>query len=161
MEIRVMRPGDENGAYSVMYHSLDQYFTQDVIGYFMMQWPAGQIVALDFTGRVIGYLAGARLQNRKASIHLFCVDSQYRGRGIGSSMLQRFRQAAIMEGLGTIQLEVRDTNVSAISFYRRHGFVTTENLPGFYNDGGDGIRMELSLFRNAPTGAVSWMNGLS
>ncbi|MCQ2079643.1 MAG: GNAT family N-acetyltransferase [archaeon] len=141
MEIRRMRQGDAERAYDLVCRSLDEYFAPDVISYFMMQWPAGQAIACDFTGRVVGYLAGSRLPNGRAAISLFCVDESVRGKGVGSMMLNHFRQASMMEGYREIQLEVKVNNDSAIEFYRRRGFVQTEYLEFFYNDGSDGIRM--------------------
>jgi len=141
MEIRIMRETDAQGAYSLMVSSLDEYYAPEVVQYFLMQWPSGQIVACDFSGRVIGYLAGARLGPGRASVSLFCVDPAYRSRGIGSMMLARFRQAAMMEGIGTIQLEVKENNASAIRFYTRNGFTVVERLERFYNDGSAGVRM--------------------
>ena len=117
-----MRESDAKGAYAVMLSSLDEYYAPEVVQYFLMQWPAGQIVACDFSGKVIGYLAGARLGPGRASISLFCVDPAYRSKGIGSMMLARFRQSAMMEGAGTVQLEVKEYNDAAIRFYTRNGF---------------------------------------
>ena len=46
-----------------------------------------------------------------------------------------------MEGIRTIQLEVRAENSEAMGFYNKRGFVLSERLPHYYNDGGDGYRM--------------------
>ncbi|MCQ2084730.1 MAG: GNAT family N-acetyltransferase [archaeon] len=145
MEIRKMRQGEEPSAYSLMCSSLDEYFAPEVVSYFMMQWSSGQIVAVDLFGHIVGYLAGARLPNGRASISLFCVDSNYRGKGVGSMMLNHFRQAAMMEGISSIQLEVKDGNTFAFEFYRKRGFVPTERLEAFYNDGSSGTRMVLDM----------------
>ena len=64
-----------------------------------------------------------------------------RGKGIGTQLLEAFRRRCLMEGMSTIQLEVRTTNTNAIRFYERNGFVRTEYLRSFYNDCGDGYRM--------------------
>ncbi len=136
-----MREEDVAEAYSLICSSLDEYFAPEVVSYFLAQWPSGQVVACDFSGRVIGYLAGARLSNGRCSIALFCISPDYRSRGIGSMMLERFRHFATMEGMGTIQLEVKENNLAARRFYLRNGFNVTETLPSFYNDGSTGIRM--------------------
>lgn len=141
MEVRVMRNEDEGGAYSVILRSLDEYYAPEVVSYFLMQWPAGQIVACDFTGKIIGYLAGARLGPGRCSVSLFCIDPLYRSKGVGSMMLSRFVQSALMEGITHIQLEVKENNTSAIRFYTKNGFTASERLENFYNDGSTGIRM--------------------
>ncbi len=141
MEIRRMRETDAGDAYSLMCSSLDEYFAPEVVSYFLNQWPSGQVVACDFSGKVVGYLAGARLSSGRCSIALFCVSPDYRSRGIGTMMLERFRHFASMDGLGTVQLEVKENNLDARRFYLRNGFSVTETLPSFYNDGSTGIRM--------------------
>lgn len=141
MEIRIMRQEDESQVYSLICSSLDEYFIPETVTYFRMQWGHGQIVATDFTGNIIGYLAGAKLPNGHASIHLFCIAEAYRRKGIGGMMLERFKQAAIMEGYSIIQLEVKEGNSSAYKFYSNKGFVPVERLSQFYNDGSSGIRM--------------------
>lgn len=141
MEIRKMRPDDARRAYALMCSSLDSYFVPSVVDYFMTQWPGGQFVAVDPFGEIVGYMAGSRLSDGRVSIALFCVKRELRGRGIGSRMFDRFRQSAMMDGARSIQLEVRETNAGAITFYSRRGFVPVERLEGFYEDGGTGIRM--------------------
>ena len=145
MEIRIMRPEDEPQVYSLICSSLEDYFVPETVSFFRMQWGRGQIVATDFTGRIIGYLAGAKLPNSHASVHLFCVADGHRGNGLGGLILDRFKQTALMEGYRTIQLEVREDNDSAYRFYSNRGFVPVERLDNFYNDGSSGIRMVCDL----------------
>ncbi len=116
-----------------------------MIAFFLAQWPEGQFVAESVTDGIVGVLCGAKLDGDRASISLLAVDSRSRGVGVGTSLLTALRQACVMEGISTIQLEVRTTNKSAIEFYIHHGFSVSESLPGFYNDGGDGYRMMLSV----------------
>lgn len=132
---------DMESIYQVINLNLDGYFSPDVINFFHSQWPNGQIVAEDPFGRIIGALCGTRIEGGIASISLLAVDSVSRGAGIGTQLLDSFRRICMMEGLGTIVLEVRDTNIRAIKFYERNGFVITEHVKGLYSDGGDGYRM--------------------
>lgn len=133
--------GDLDGIFQVINMNLDDYFSPDVINFFYTQWPGGQLVAVDPFGRVVGALCGARLASGAANISLLAVDSAVRNTGVGTQLLDSFRRICMMEGLGTIQLEVRDTNVAAMRFYERHGFVVTEHVQGLYSDGGSGYRM--------------------
>lgn len=136
-----MTANDITDVFAVLNLNLDDYFAPEVIGFFLTQWPEGQFVAETYAGRIVGALCGSRLGGNRASVALLAVDSSVRGKGAGSALLSDLRQACLMQGISTIQLEVRTTNVSAISFYQRRGFVVSEHLPSFYNDGGDGYRM--------------------
>lgn len=146
-----MRPSDADGAYMVVCASLDEYYERSVIDFFMFQWPEGQFVAVDMFGNVAGYLAGSRLQNGRASVALFCVSPEFRGRGVGSSLLSRFMTSARFSGCREIQLEVRVENTDAIRFYRKRGFVPTDNLISFYNDGGAAVRLIASSYNDRLT----------
>ena len=145
MEIRVMRPEDEAKVYALISESLDEYFAPQVITFFRMQWPAGQVVACDLFGNVLCYLAGTKLPNGRVSVHLFATAPGSRGKGIGTMVLNRFKQAALMEGFSSIQLEVKERNTRAMDFYKRNGFVPVEYLESFYNDGSSGVRMVCDL----------------
>jgi Acetyltransferases len=129
--------------------TLDEYFPKEIFSLFMTGWPAGQLTAIDYSGIVMGYIAGIRISPDKAKITLFAVDKEYRYRGIGTELLNEFRIKAFSEGIRTIILEVRNTNVRTISFYEKRGFFRTENLKNFYNDGGDAIRMISFMINNA------------
>lgn len=143
---RKMNRSDLPSVYCVMNMNLQGYFEPEVMEFFLAQWPDGQFVATNITGKIIGALSGARLDGGRASISLLAVDSAYRGQGVGTALFECVRTACFMSGLGKIQLEVRIDNVPAIDFYRKKGFEITERLPSFYNDGGDGYRMTLDLY---------------
>lgn len=139
--IRQAGEWDTEKVFSIMNGNLDDYFSPDVINFFRMQWPTGQFIAEDFHGNPVGAICGSRLDGGRASISLFAVSGNHRGKGIGTQLLEAFRRRCLMEGMSTIQLEVRVTNTNAIRFYEKNGFVKTEYLQSFYNDGGDGYRM--------------------
>ncbi len=136
---------DVERVYNLVNSNLDAYFAPDVVNFFLMQWPGGQFIAEDFLGNPVGVICGSRLDGGRASIALFAVDARHRGTGVGTQLLQHFRRRCLMEGLTRIQLEVRTTNIRAISFYERNGFVRTEYLRGFYDGVGDAYRMLLSI----------------
>ena len=139
--IRKATAKDLDGIFAVINLNLDDYFAPEAIGFFLSQWPEGQFVAESFTGRIVGALCAAKLGGNCASVSLLAVDSSVRGHGAGGSLLDALRRTCMMEGVSTIQLEVRTTNSAAIDFYRRRGFAIAETLPHYYNDGGDGYRM--------------------
>lgn len=139
--VRRMTEADLMPVFGILNMNLDDFFSEDVVLFFLQQWPEGQLVATDFRGTVVGALCGARLDGGRASVSLLAVDAPYRHQGVGSLLLSALDRACIMSGISTVQLEVRTTNAAAIRFYRNKGFAITEELPSFYNDGGSGYRM--------------------
>lgn len=59
------------------------------------------------------------------------VDSEMRGRGVGTSMLEKLAEFASDEGFKTMKLEVIDTNSRARNLYESLGFkeTKTEHFP--------------------------------
>ncbi len=125
--------------------NLDDYFAPDTLEWSMMQWPAGQLVAVSFTGDTVGALNSYIIGDGTVSLALFAVDATYRGRGAGSALMDALIFQCASHGIRRVQLEARTTNSAAIGFYTRRGFRKLCDLPGLYSDGGDGIRMVLDL----------------
>ncbi len=140
-----MTGADVMPVFGILNSNLDDFFSEDVVCFFLQQWPEGQFVATDYRGTVIGALCAARLGPGRASVNLLAVDSRHRHAGAGSALMESLERACIMNGITTVQLEVRTTNSDAVRFYSRRGFRVTESLPGFYNDGGSGYRMARDL----------------
>ena len=73
-------------------------------------------------------------------LYSLAVDPRCRGRGIGA-VLVRGVARRLPASITTLSLEVRHDNVAARGLYERLGFVLHESLPGYYPDGGDGVRL--------------------
>lgn len=144
--IRKAVVSDSSEIFRLVNSNLDDYFAPEVIDFFLMQWPDGQLLATDYCGNPIGVLIGARLSGNRATISLLAVESGVRSKGIGSALIDRFRQECLMNGISMIQLEVRTTNDGAIAFYKKHGFSIIETLDDYYNDGGSAYRMSSPVF---------------
>lgn len=146
--IRDMSESDLESVYAIASESLDQYYDPSVFYYFRTAWPAGQLVACDPAGRVIGFLTSSRAEGYSARIMMFAVSGMYRSRGTGSMLLNEFRRRCMMSGVRTMLLEVRTSNAAARRFYRRNGFMETEILNEYYTDGGQGLRMVAPVLLN-------------
>jgi ribosomal-protein-alanine N-acetyltransferase len=141
MIVREYDPNDSQRLYEILCSSLDEYFAPEMLSYFHVQWPKGQLVACDFSGRPIGFVAASKIDNTHLRIMMFAVDRDHRSFGVGSKLMIQLKQLAMMNGFKRISLEVRPTNMRAIRFYNRHGFTATEILKTYYNDGGDAVSM--------------------
>jgi len=143
-----MQVSDIDRAYEIVCSSLDEIFVREVFFLFITGWPAGQLVAVNELGEILGVMAGARLTPDKATIPLFAVDRRYRKKGVGRKLMEEFRIRSMMDGRYYIQLEVRDSNTIAVEFYKKMGFVPIEYLESFYNSGGNAVRMICGIHRS-------------
>jgi ribosomal protein S18 acetylase RimI-like enzyme len=70
---------------------------------------------------------------------------EYRGRGIGTGLMQIARQQARNQGYGRLSLVVFEENEAAVNLYRRLGYVTVDRAPTvphlLIRAGGDALLM--------------------
>lgn len=82
------------------------------------------LVCVDKTDTITGYI-GMYVSFDEASITNVAVASQFRKKGCGELLVIAAKEAAKTAGAESIFLEVRVSNVPAISLYKKQGF---ENL---------------------------------
>lgn len=141
MFIRKFAQRDTEDVYLITLESLDEEYDPSMFQFFSNAWPSGQLVACNDIGKPVAFLFSTRIQNATARIMMIAVSPEYRGKGIGQQLLDRFRMNANMSGMKSITLEVRPANSNAIRFYKRNGFVESKMICDFYQDGGDAIQM--------------------
>lgn len=88
-----------------------------------------------------------RANSRMARIYSVVVSPQARGLGIGKWLVEAAEREARREGCETVTLEVRADNGAARALYAGRGYVEARCLPGYYDDGADGLRLERTLSR--------------
>jgi ribosomal protein S18 acetylase RimI-like enzyme len=111
------------------------------------------LVALDGT-LVIGALNTLlRRDGHTARLYSLAVDPQQRGRGIGGLLVRQLAEQ-LSPAITVLSLEVRSDNLAARALYERLGFTLYENLPGYYLDGGDGVRLRVARQRMSTTSSI-------
>lgn len=73
------------------------------------------------------------------------VAPEWRGRGIGSRLLERALSVLVAGGAGRAKLEVRESNEGAKELYARFGFGPNHVVPGYYEDGEDALVLVADL----------------
>lgn len=96
-----------------------------------------------------GFAGSAILLWRKGSrvgrLYSIAVSERAQGRGIARRLLEACEQEARRRDCTRVSLEVRRSNQRAIELYLKNGYLETELLRGYYEDGADGIRMVKDL----------------
>lgn len=82
-----------------------------------------------------------RARSRAARIYSVVVSPQARGLGIGNRLVEAAERAAKREGRDAVSLEVRADNCAAHALYVKRGYVEAQQLPAYYDDGADGLRL--------------------
>lgn len=83
--------------------------------------------------RVIGY-CGMNFVCGEGSITNIAVHPEYRKNGIASALLERIISFSVGENLEFITLEVRESNINAITLYEKYGFLRVGSRKNYYSD---------------------------
>jgi ribosomal protein S18 acetylase RimI-like enzyme len=101
----------------------------------------------------------ALLERRAAGGELLmdglAVDAAYRGRGIGSRLLQEVAAVAAETGCRRIRLDVIDVNPRARALYERHGFTAIRTVRTPYLHALMGFRAVTTMHRPVMAAAAS------
>lgn len=79
-------------------------------------------VIAEVSGEPAGMVSGTRVDDEVELVSLW-VDPQFRGTGVGDSLVEAVAGWAKSQGIGTLVLSVRAENPHARAFYQRLGFV--------------------------------------
>lgn len=114
-----------------------------VIGncHYLLAWPGG--FSTDGNEPPAGFCL-SRTGFEEEELLLFAVAPEYRGRGIGRIMLERFAAEARARGARRLLLEMRRGN-PAERLYLRFGFVPIGERPNYYR-AADGSRIDAITF---------------
>lgn len=96
---------------------------------------------------IVGYgLLLLRANTTTARIYSLAISDNWRGKGLGTQLLAGLENLAMDAGCVRIRLEVRVENSNARNLYDRHGYQQIADLPGYYEDDADGIRLQHDLY---------------
>jgi ribosomal protein S18 acetylase RimI-like enzyme len=86
-----------------------------------------------------------RKGSKRARLYSVSVSPATSGQGIGALILSACNDAAKARNCDHIRLEVRQSNIRAISLYERSGFCVIGEKLSYYDDGENALIMELKL----------------
>jgi ribosomal protein S18 acetylase RimI-like enzyme len=112
--------------------------------------PASRVLIAEMEGRLVGNLILLLPSRwRTSRIYSVVVDPAARGLGVGRALVLAAEQCAQDAKRDSLFLEVRVDNAAARAMYEKLGYVQVRELPGFYEDGADGLRLSKPLARQA------------
>ena len=96
---------------------------------------------------VAGYAIACVCRGRPelANLISIAVAPEDRRNGVASLLLLSTIRRLKFRGIERLTLLVRQSNMPAIEFYRRHGFETVRSARRYYEDGEDGWLMRLTI----------------
>jgi ribosomal-protein-alanine acetyltransferase len=110
--------------------------------------PSAELMLAEREGEPVGYVLLLYRKGAKAArLYSLATSPDARGKGTGAKLVQAAARRAIVRSCDRLRLEVRSSNAAAIRLYERAGFSELEIMPAYYDDGEDGLRMEMRLDR--------------
>lgn len=116
--------------------------------YFIHNWPKLCFLAMAdnvCVGAIVCKLDLHKKMVRRGYIAMLAVDSEYRRRQIGSSLVTKAIEAMIRDECDEVVLETEITNQAALHLYENLGFVRDKRLFRYYLNGVDALRLKLWL----------------
>jgi [ribosomal protein S18]-alanine N-acetyltransferase len=101
------------------------------------------LVASDAEGKAAGFIVG----HAGSTGHVITIDVAAAARrlGVGSLLLKSAEERLRAAGVFAVGLETAVDNVSALSFYKRHGYSVIRTWPRYYSNGVDALVMKKDL----------------
>ncbi|MCL2550128.1 MAG: GNAT family N-acetyltransferase [Methanimicrococcus sp.] len=94
---------------------------------------------------IVGFIVGYALSDSEGHIFSLAVSKFHRNHGIAELLIDHMCTYFLFKGLQRASLEVRVSNVPAISLYRKIGFEAVWIELKYYGDGEDGYVMMVNL----------------
>jgi [ribosomal protein S18]-alanine N-acetyltransferase len=105
---------------------------------------------VEVDGKVSGFLVGRRVEDQAEVLNM-AVRADHRYKAEGSALLSAALEELGWRGAKNVYLEVRESNTSAISFYKKHGFSRSGRRKGYYR-APDEAAMTMEKKLEGPTG---------
>ena len=97
-------------------------------------------IVLELEDKVIGYLVG-QIIFEMSDLYYVAVNPDYRGKGYGQLLVDKFIEDAFKNEGDVMSLEVRMSNQAAICLYEKCGFISVGKRERYYADGEDALLM--------------------
>jgi ribosomal protein S18 acetylase RimI-like enzyme len=106
---------------------LNEFTAQDALSRLIADTTFGRVWLLKIQEKAIGYVIltfgySIEFQGRDAFIDEIFIEEDYRGKGIGTKVIEFIESQCRESGIHAIHLEVERENMSAQSLYRKLGF---------------------------------------
>ena len=112
---------------------------------FYIRQPRAFTIVAEKAGEVCGFIVIERSKKQTGRIITIDVHPEQRRAGLGSLLMKAAEKRLGAEQTQRVILEVAVDNVTAIAFYKRHGYSVVGTIPRYYLGSLDALRMEKGL----------------
>jgi len=124
----------------IEYRSFPYPYPASVLVTYLTLFPRYFLVC-EYCSKVIGYIVGVVSKDGYGHIISVAVDPEFRGRGVGRSLMESLESRMFGDGIRRFRLEVAVSNNVAISMYKSLGYKVVGVMERYYPDGEDAYLM--------------------
>ena len=111
----------------------------------VLKYPLYSSFLVEGDGKICGYACLIGIPYAEATVANIAVDAPFRGKGYAKILMDAMHARAKEIQAEECFLEVRVSNISAISLYKKYGYETYGVRAKYYPDGEDAYVMKKSL----------------
>lgn len=153
-KLRPFKPSDLDGVMQINRECLPENYSPNFFINLYKRFPGTFIVA-EVNGKIVGYIM-CRIETgipsfkllgitKKGHVISVAVLPHHHRNGIGYTLMLEAMQGLANYKAKECYLEVRESNMSAVSLYAKLGFETARTLRNYYADGEDAFVMAMQL----------------
>jgi ribosomal protein S18 acetylase RimI-like enzyme len=145
ISLRPCAPADFETLYEIdqaCYDPAIAYSRRELRNY--LRFPGADCVVAESDGTIVGFCLTS---HEAARGYIITIDvlADYRRQGVGTMILAEVERNLAAGGVLEIALETATDNLSAIAFWRKHGYRTRGVKKGYYPDGRDAYAMAKAI----------------
>ena len=142
IRVRIAKSSDLDDIYELDMQTFAMPWSKEALSYDILENDNAFVIVAEYEGEFAGY-ADIWTVLDEADLNSIAVRVDFRRKGIGDAIMLAMTEILSANGVATINLEVRVSNMPAIKLYKKYGFNECGVRPGYYLDNGeDALIME-------------------
>ena len=136
IRVRIAKSSDLDDIYELDMQTFAMPWSKEALSYDILENDNAFVIVAEYEGEFAGY-ADIWTVLDEADLYSIAVRVDFRRKGIGDAIMLAMTEILSANGVATINLEVRVSNMPAIKLYKKYGFNECGVRPGYYLDNGE------------------------
>lgn len=136
IRVRIAKSSDLDDIYELDVQTFAMPWSKEALSYDILENDNAFVIVAEYEGEFAGY-ADIWAVLDEADLNSIAVRVDFRRKGIGDAIMFAMTEMLSANGVATINLEVRVSNMPAIKLYKKYGFNECGVRPGYYLDNGE------------------------
>ena len=136
IRVRIAKSSDLDDIYELDVQTFAMPWSKEALSYDILENDNAFVIVAEYEGEFAGY-ADIWTVLDEADLNSIAMRVDFRRKGIGDAIMLAMTEMLSANGVATINLEVRVSNMPAIKLYKKYGFNECGVRPGYYLDNGE------------------------